>query len=277
MGSVTVHVLQTGWVRVKEAHRTLSGPQATRLLSIALGRRWTELMPVLVGVVEHPDGVFIVDAGLTEDTLDPEHFACDAGTRFFYENFLEFRFDPAARVDRRLEALGIPPERVAGVVLTHRHADHADGLAHLPRGAPVYVGAGDWPTHTGALSCRWPDGRTLVTVPADGAPLGAFPASRPLTADGRVVIVPLVGHSPGHLGVLVRGEAHDILFGGDAAFDVGQIARGQLAGIVDAPDDAARTLGVLAAQLRARPTMLVLAHELSGLARFLRGDLTKLP
>jgi glyoxylase-like metal-dependent hydrolase (beta-lactamase superfamily II) len=269
-----LHVVNTGWVRVKEAHRTLSAPVPLRLPSIVLDRRWTEFMPMLVGVIEHPEGVFLVDAGLAEETLDPAHFACDPGTSFVYGRLLDFRFSPGQRVDRRLAALGIDPARLRGVVLTHRHADHADAVAHLPRGVEVFVGAGDWPGHNGALP--WgPGGAPPTRVADEGPGAAAFPHARPLTRDGRVAIIPLRGHSPGHLGVLVRGSSHDVVFAGDAAFSLEQVERRLLAGIVEAPADALRSLDLLATQLQRHPTQLLFAHDPVSLDRFARGLMTR--
>jgi len=275
-GDITVHVVNTGWVRVKEAHRTLTGPEALRLPTIVLARRWTEFMPVLVGVIEHPEGVFLVDTGLSEDSLDPEHFACDPGTAFVYHNLLDFRFVPEQRIDRRLAALGIDPARVRGIVLTHRHADHTDGLPFLSPAAEIFVGDGDWPAHNGALVCRWPPGRPPTLVDGHGPPLAAFPASHPLTRDGRVAIVPLNGHTPGHLGVAVRTTETDVVFVGDATFSFQQLASRTLAGIVEVPADARRTLDVLADQVTRFPSQLVLAHDPMALDRFAAGARTEL-
>ncbi len=275
LGDVTVHVVHTGWVRCKEAHRTLSGVSALRLLSIATDRTWTEPMPMLVYVIEHPEGVFIVDAGLSEETL-AEWPETDRGNRFFYEHFLDFRFVPDQRIDRRLAELAIAPERITAIVLSHRHADHSDALVHLPNRAAVYVGARDWPLHLGARSSGWPRDRTPTLVGTDGAPYGVFPSSRPLTDDGRVAIIPLPGHSRGHLGMVVRTSEGDLIFGGDAAFSSRQVATRTVAGIVEDTAAAAMTLQLLAAHARLHRSFLLFAHDLEGLARFEAGEPTVL-
>ena len=276
-GDVRIHVVNTGWVRVKDVHRELDGAVSTRFPSIVFAKQWTELMPVLVGIIEHPEGVFLVDSGLSEAMLDPEHFACDPGTAFVYHNLLDFHFESEQRVDRHLARLGIDPSRVRGVVMTHRHADHTEGFAHLPPTATAYVGARDWPTHKGALPCRWPAGREPVLVQSDmGPPLHGFPHTLRLTKDGRIAVVPLTGHSPGHLGVVVSTDEGSVVFGGDAAFDVTQIRERRLAGIAEEPDDARRSLDRLADQIARYPTLLVLAHDPVLLRRFAAGMTTTL-
>jgi len=273
VGEVTIHAVHTGWVRCKHAHRTLSGPESLRFVSIATGSRWTEPMPMMVYVIEHPEGAFLVDTGLSEETVAawPEG---DAGNAFFYRHFLDFRFAPEQRIDRRLAELGIGPERIRGIVLSHRHADHSDALAYLPASAAVYVGKHDWPLHMGARRSGWPSDRQPTLVGDDGPALGAFPSSRALTADGRVAIVPLPGHSPGHLGLVVRTTEGDVVFGGDAAFSADQVATRTIAGIVEEPAMAARTLDILARQAASKRSFLLFAHDLAGVARFLADEPT---
>ncbi|MDX2013378.1 MAG: MBL fold metallo-hydrolase [Myxococcaceae bacterium] len=272
---LTVHALHTGWVSVKEAHRTLGTADALRIPAILLDQRWTEWMPVYVFALVHPEGVWLVDTGLSEATLDFTDSACDPGNRFVYQNLLRFRFEPAQRVDRQLEALGVRLADVRGVVFTHRHADHTDAFPMLPDGATPYVGAGDWPAHNGALPCRWPSARKPVLVENVGPAFGALPHSTPLSPDGRIRVVPLNGHSPGHLGVMADlGDGRFALFAGDSTFSVEQVASRTIAGISEVPADARRSLDLIAAQLAHAPTFLLPAHDPASLERFGRGAAT---
>jgi glyoxylase-like metal-dependent hydrolase (beta-lactamase superfamily II) len=274
-GDLRVHLVNTGWVRVKEAHRELQGSEALRFPGILLARDWTEFMPVYVAVIEHPEGVFLVDSGLSEELLQQSHFDCDPGTAFVYSHLLDFRFEPSQRIDQQLNALGIDTARLKGVVMTHRHADHTEGYGYLPSSVPAYVGAKDWPTHNGALPCRWPAERTPILVPEDGGPaLEAFPHSRPLTKDGRLAIVPLTGHSPGHLAVVLRTGTESIIFAGDAAFNVRQVREHHLAGIVEVADAARRSLEILEKQLIEYRSILVLSHNPELALRFGEGQPT---
>ena len=266
-GPVRVHALLTGWVRVKRAHRDLTGPVATRMLSIIADREWTPWMPVMSYAVEHPEGVFLVDTGLTQDMLNEEHFACDPGTSFVYRNLVQFDFKPSDRLDLRLAEAGLTVERVRGVVLTHRHADHTDGLRLVPGTAEVFVGSGDWPAHAGALVCRWPTARTPTLVDAE----------RDLTTDGALRIVPLKGHSPGHLGVELLTEHGAVLFAGDAVFDLAQLRDRRIAGISEVPGDALLSLERIAQRLAQRPTFLLPAHDPEAIWRFERGETTAAP
>jgi N-acyl homoserine lactone hydrolase len=275
-GDITVHLLNTGWVRVKESHRSLPGAGDARMLRIVVDRAWTEAMPVYVGVVQHPEGVFLVDAGLSEATLEPDHFDCDPGTAWVYAHLLDFHFEPAQRVDRQLEALGVRPRDIRAVVFTHRHADHTDALDHLPATAVPWVGARDWPNHQGALPCRWPqDRQPRLVTPDEGTPVGAFAHSVPLTADGRVRVVQMHGHSPGHLGVWVDGgDGPPVVFAGDATFSVEDLRAQTQAGIVEDLGAARATLEALARQVGSQPTFLVPAHDPASARRLASGTVT---
>jgi glyoxylase-like metal-dependent hydrolase (beta-lactamase superfamily II) len=274
-GDITIHVVNTGFVQVKAQHRRLRGPISLRMLSIVLDREWTEWMPVLVAIVVHPEGVFLVDAGMSEETLTTGTTACDAITARVYRHLLRFDFSPERRIDRQLHALDIAPERIAGIVLTHRHADHADALAHLPASAEVYVGQGDWPSHAGALPSRWPSARTPMLVGTAGEAMGGFPNTHALTHDGRVRVVPMPGHSPGHLGLMARTEGHDVVCAGDATFSHQDLFAQRLAGIVERPIEAAATLRTLRSHVEAHPTQVLLCHDSQALERFARGEMTQ--
>jgi phosphoribosyl 1,2-cyclic phosphodiesterase len=52
----------------------------------------------------------------------------------------------AREIDRRASSVGLPLERIAGIVLTHEHGDHACGAARLARrlGVPVLTSPGTW-------------------------------------------------------------------------------------------------------------------------------------
>jgi glyoxylase-like metal-dependent hydrolase (beta-lactamase superfamily II) len=272
-GVTLVHAMRTGWVSVKRAHREATGLDALRLLEILTDDEWTEWMPVIVYAIVHPEGVFLVDAGLSERSLAFDDPGCDETTRYVYENLLRFRFSPEDRIDRRLRALGIEERSIRAVVVTHLHADHVDALDVLPPEARVYVGAADWPGgHAGFLACRWPRDREPIRVRDPRRRADQIAAATPLTSDGALAIVPLPGHSPGHLGVLLRSGDADVLFAGDAAFELHQIETRSIAGIVADPDDARATLAGIADQLARRTTFLLPAHDMESLSRWMRGE-----
>lgn len=103
--------------------------------------------------------------------------------------------DPGPALDAHLDTLAaVAADRggVAGILLTHDHADHAEAIPHVARatGAPVYA-------------ARYPDAIPL----ADGDVIGPFTALR------------APGHAPDHF-VFVAGP---VVFTGDVVLGEGSV------------------------------------------------------
>jgi glyoxylase-like metal-dependent hydrolase (beta-lactamase superfamily II) len=64
---------------------------------------------------------------------------------------------------------------------------------------------------------HWPQGLVPRLVDFEGPPVGPFAGSHDLAGDGRLVLVPTPGHTPGHLALIARDADHGFLLGGDLA------------------------------------------------------------
>ena len=109
------------------------------------------------------------------------------------------------------------------MVLSHLHTDHVGGLESFAH-ADVLVSRIEWERAVGLagrirgyLPQYWPEHVEPRLVDFDGGPVGAFDRSHDVAGDGHLRLVPLPGHTPGHLGLLVAAGGHTYLFGGDAA------------------------------------------------------------
>lgn len=261
-----LHLVQTGWVAVKRAHRHWRGIDVLRLPGVVLDRRWTEWLPIAAWVIEHPEGVIVVDTGETAQMMDPAHAAaCSKGDGWFYGRNLRFALTPENEIGPQLWRLGLDPECVRAVVMTHLHSDHMGGMDWFPEAA-FHVAASDINGHLGALTCYMPPRVRRIAVVPDQPGVGAFPASRAVTRDGAVRIVPTPGHTPGHQSVRIEADGRSILLAGDAAFSVDQIERGQMAGIVTSPAPARATLATLCAEMQAG-TVILPTHDPSNATR----------
>lgn len=265
---IVVHALRAGWVRVKAAHRELSGLAALRVPAIIFDSDWAGWMPIIVYAIERPDGgIVLVDAGASPRINDDDYFACNERNGWFYRRNLRFDVDGPddASLVGRLEAAGLDPKRVTHVVVTHFHADHVGGLADL-RDAKIMVGPGNWPEHVGSATCEPGPGWsvTLASYP-DGA-FGAFDRSETL-GDPRVRMIPLPGHTPGHAGVLVEAGGEAWVFAGDATFDPDQTERGAICGATQDVDDAYETQAKLREGITTGKFQLLPAHDPAAFAR----------
>ncbi len=256
-----MHVVQTGWVSVKERFRELRGPASLRVPSIIANRRWTEWMPIQFFVIEHREGVIVFDTGESSEVHDPEYFNCDLGTKWFYLNQLRFAVDPEDELGPQLAKIGIAPDDVTWTVLSHLHSDHMGGLKYLTN-SQIMISRADATGHQGALMCRLPDGITPTLVDYPNSAFGAFDSSYSVTSDRSVRIVPTPGHTPGHQSLLFREHDKYYFIAGDVVFDLDRLNAGKaLAGIVEDVEAARDSIERVERQMEQFDTHLAPAHD----------------
>jgi len=110
--------------------------------------------------------------------------------------------DPADNLLASLHSIGVVPEDVDVVICSHLHPDHCGCNAFFARATVVcharvlQAARAAGAEEVGYLASEWDHPQTFDVV--DGM--------RDLFGDGKVVIVPLPGHTPGSIGVLVTLE-----------------------------------------------------------------------
>jgi N-acyl homoserine lactone hydrolase len=270
---IRIHAIQTGFVAVKRAHRQLVGLEAARLLSIAADATWTSWMPIQTWVIQHPEGVIVVDTGETSRINEPDYANCDPVTGWVYRNNLRFAVTPADEIGAQLAALDIDPADVRYVVQTHLHSDHVGGMSAFPN-ATFYVPRADYPNSMGTLPCHYPTQFSPRFAEFSAQDLSAIGQGYRLTREGDVLIIPTHGHSMGHQSVLLRDGERDILFAGDTSFDEGQLRDGVVGGIVADVGLARATLTTLQTYVRERPTIYLPTHDPESRRRLAEGIVT---
>ena len=218
---MTIHCLSTGAVRAKRGDRGVRR---------YLPGGWAEdTRPVNAFLVDHGDGLCLFDAGQTARAREPGYFPR------WYPFFRLARFELAERDEagQQLRRLGIDPADIRWVVLSHLHTDHVGGLDAL-RAAEVLVSRTEWQRATGLagrlrgyLPQHWPHGIRPRAIDFTGPAVGPFSASLDLAGDGRLVLVPTPGHTPGHMALLAHAEERRFLLCGDLAHDSDELHRRQ--------------------------------------------------
>ena len=206
-----VHAFSTGRVRPKRAARG-----ARRYLPGG----WSDLtLPVNVFLVEHPAGLVLFDTGQTARAARPGYHP--AWHPFLH--LARFELEPDDEIAPQLVRSGFDPAAVRRVVLSHLHTDHVGGLGAFS-GATVIVSRAEWEHGRGSmgrlrgyLPQQWPFDREPELIDFEGPPIGPFRGSFDVLADGTLVAVPTGGHSPGHLGLVVRSAGEGWFLGGDLA------------------------------------------------------------
>ncbi|MBN1528873.1 MAG: N-acyl homoserine lactonase family protein [Thermoleophilaceae bacterium] len=241
-----ISALQTGTVAVKEAQREGRGSGPARIVNVLRGKQWTEPLPIHVWVIEHPEGVIVVDTGETARVMEPGWFP---RWNPYFRNAVRFSVRPDQEIGPQLEHIGVSPQRVRWVVITHMHTDHAGGLPAFPQAeilvtqAELDASSGVSGRINGYLPQHRPDWFAPRVVEWDSEPWGPFPASMPLTSAGDVRLVPTPGHTPGHMSVVVQeAEGPLIFFAGDTSYTQELMRRGAVDGVSADPAAAAETL-----------------------------------
>jgi N-acyl homoserine lactone hydrolase len=109
----------------------------------------------------------------------------------------------------QLARIGVKPEQVAYVGISHRHDDHTGQLPVFPK-ASLLIGAGDFET----LKARKSD-RILPWLGAGGK-LERVTGDRDVFGDGSVVMLDMPGHTESHHSLLVRlPRTGPVLLSGD--------------------------------------------------------------
>lgn len=158
-----------------------------------------------------------------------------------------------------LATVGVTPDDLDAVVVSHLHNDHAGGLEYLAD-TPVYVSraelafANDPPVYQRPfydredLECgtRW--------VELDG--------EFDVLSDGRVTVIPTPGHTRGHQVLKVKLEQQTVVLCADASYLAEKMRARRLPGVVWNPDELVRSWELLEELERAEPAQLVFTHDL---------------
>jgi glyoxylase-like metal-dependent hydrolase (beta-lactamase superfamily II) len=259
-----IHAIQTGTVALTTSWRQGVGHGKRRLLNTVLDRRWTEPLPIYAFAIEHPEGVIVVDTGETARVAEPGYLPRWSP---FFRFAVRERVEPEEEIGPQLERLGINPADVRTVVMTHLHTDHAGGLHHfreneiLVSRRELEYAAGLRGRLRGYVNKPWPTWLDPIAIDLPSVPFGPFPESLALTEAGDVTLVPIPGHSPGQLGVLVEDGDHSIFLAGDASYTQDAMLRGAVDGV--GPDEDAERLTPerIRAYAAATPTVYLVAHD----------------
>jgi N-acyl homoserine lactone hydrolase len=259
-----IHAIQTGTVAVTKNWREGVGHGRRRLLHTIRDSEWTEPLPIYAFAIEHPEGVIVVDTGESAAASQSGYFpGWHPGVRAFRE-----WVEPAQEIGPQLERLGISPGDVRWLVMTHLHTDHAGGLHHFPD-SEILVMRTELDFASGlrgrlrgyVANTHWPAWFRPTLLELEPEPLGPFPQSMRLTDAGDVTLVPLPGHTPGQIGVLVDEADQTVFLAGDSSYTQDLMLRGKVDG-VGADDEAERlTHQRIRAYATAHPTVYLVAHD----------------
>ncbi len=123
------------------------------------------------------------------------------------------------RIVPQLARIGVKPEDVSFVGVSHHHFDHIGQLADFPH-ATLFIGKEDFevlksPEWPGLDMSYWTGGKGKVE-PVKG--------DKDIFGDGRVIMLAMPGHTPGHHSLYVRLASGAVMLSGDQYHFTEQVA-----------------------------------------------------
>src|SRR5688572_7572354 len=178
-----MHFLSGGRVRMRKATFI---PDADRSETIEL--------PVISTLLRHPQGNVLFDTGCHPAVLDDPQ-ARWGGLAKIMTPIMPKRDD----VVTGLSAIGVQADDIDVVICSHLHPDHCGCNVFFKR-ATVMVHARE------VTAARAPDAAAMGFLEHEwdtGQPLDLILAQRDVFGDGKIVLIPLPGHTQGSMGALV--------------------------------------------------------------------------
>jgi len=171
-------------------------------------------LPVPCYLIDHPKGTALFDTGLESalQTGDEEQRKKALG---IVESFAKHEFLPGENIAERLIAFGYDPDKIDFIINSHLHVDHCGGN-ELIKNARLVVQKREWEAAhrdesieaNGFLPHQYQHGHDRMEI--DG--------EHDLFGDGRVVLLPTYGHTPGHQSLKIRLDDGDIVLSADACY-----------------------------------------------------------
>jgi glyoxylase-like metal-dependent hydrolase (beta-lactamase superfamily II) len=158
-------------------------------------------VPVPCFVVQHGASYLLWDAGLSARALGNQH--------------------PTLKLNRtvsdQLKQIGIRPEQIGFVGISHYHGDHTGQALQFPK-AKLLIGARDFEALKSATP---PPGSAPTHIKAwlDGtSPAEPLTEDKDVFGDGKVTVLMTPGHTPGHTSLMVKLASGTVILGGDLWF-----------------------------------------------------------
>jgi glyoxylase-like metal-dependent hydrolase (beta-lactamase superfamily II) len=210
--------------------------------------------PYFFYLIRHPEGDVLFDSGAHPSYIDDPRSRLGAAADLY-----DIVMAPGDDVVSRLHSLDVEPEAISHAVQSHLHYDHAGGLEFLTE-ATVYVQKEELPF------AYWPpvyQKTVYVRQDFDGvSKWKALDGEYDIFNDGRLIIFPTPGHTPGHQSLLIKLNDMSIILAGDAVYDKEKMEHRCLPGLLWSPDAMIASWERIEDMQRRHNAELIVTHDL---------------
>ena len=265
--NVRIHAIQTGMVAVKRSHVTNRTAHFLTPLKISFDKKFTKFMPIWVWVIEHPEGVIVIDTGENTKVLNHDYFN-PAGKLIaaYNKRNVKFIVNKENEIGFQLRQLEIDNDSIKNVVLTHLHLDHTDGIKDF-RNVEIIVNEEEYKSPSGHFRELVPGWFNPKRVQYKNDMVRVFDRAYPITDSEDLLLVPTGGHTKHHTSILFKTDDFDILFAGDVSYNQEQLIQGDIPGINVDYKKTKRTYENITAYAQQKKLIFLPSHDLDAARR----------
>lgn len=225
---IKIHVMHTGKVYVSSAlpfKDTEKNPSPVQLSLLSFyGRRNRIWLPVSAYFIEHSKGKILIDTGWSREiSPDGEYNRVAQVKHLGVGHFLinQGVLQKGESAAEQLEKIGIYPNDIDFVILTHLHTDHASGLRQFKDAKKILVSAPEledakkYPIRY--VKSMW-EGINFETFDFENTGVGPVGKSLDFFGDGTLELINIPGHTSGLTAVKINSDKKFVLLFSDGGY-----------------------------------------------------------
>ena len=221
-----IHVLNCGYIRISENLIETGGMMSDLRRAVLTPDPKRVELPVHAFLIEHRNGLFLIDTGLSRDISPAGEYDKKASEKVLTKHLaaVYHPYVPAGMaVHEQLASMGISPAELEAVIITNFDIDHVSGLKHVSDAGRIIVPEDEayWSVRT---KYRIRQNRELwepykiERLFFRGYLTGPMNKAIDVLGDGSLMMVSIPGYTDGQAGVKVSEKGRYAFIASDAAF-----------------------------------------------------------